>query len=204
MHNEYYGVATTHIDDYLAHYGVRGMRWGVRKAIARGDSARLRKAYMKATRKLGKLSLNANQDVQKKRWARTKAAMVEGGVTSAGLSAGLTAISNGHLSPKRRALISAAAGLAGGVGGALLNSNGFSSRRYSTDKGHAKAIAKRNAWEKEMRNTFKGTKYGGKQMKRFQKEIMRISDVKNPKQYVHGQYIRAQAEVNRLARKKRR
>lgn len=204
MYNEYYGVASTPTEDYLAHYGVRGMKWGVRKAIARGDSDRLRRNYMKAVKKLGKLSLNANQDVQRKQWARSKAAMVEGGVTSAGLSAGLTAISNSHLSPKRRALLSAAAGLAGGAGGVLLNSKGFSARRYSTDKGHAKAIAKRNSWEKEMRNAFKGTKYGGKQQRQFQKEIMRISDVKDPKRYVHGQYVRARAEANRLVRKKRR
>ena len=26
--NEYYGVATTPTSDFLAHYGVQGMKWG--------------------------------------------------------------------------------------------------------------------------------------------------------------------------------
>lgn len=31
--NEYYGIASTPTEDFLAHYGVKGMKWGVRKAI---------------------------------------------------------------------------------------------------------------------------------------------------------------------------
>ena len=123
--------------------------------------------------------------------------MAQGGTVSAGLSAGLTAAANKHLSLKNRALISAAAGLAGGIGGTLLNSKGASSRYYSTDKGHAKAIAKRNAWEKEMRNAFKGTQYGKKQQRQFQKEIMKISDAKDPRKYALKQYNQARADANR-------
>lgn len=29
--NEYYGIASTPTDDFLAHYGIKGMKWGVRK-----------------------------------------------------------------------------------------------------------------------------------------------------------------------------
>lgn len=33
--NEYYGIASTPTDDFLAHYGIKGMKWGVRKAISK-------------------------------------------------------------------------------------------------------------------------------------------------------------------------
>lgn len=33
--NEYYGASTTSTEDFLAHYGVKGMKWGVRKMIDR-------------------------------------------------------------------------------------------------------------------------------------------------------------------------
>ena len=36
---EYYAVERS--PEYLAHYGIRGMKWGVRKAIASGNSRRL-------------------------------------------------------------------------------------------------------------------------------------------------------------------
>ena len=33
--SEYYGAPTTPMDDYLAHYGVKGMKWGVRRYLNR-------------------------------------------------------------------------------------------------------------------------------------------------------------------------
>ena len=98
---EYYAVERS--PEYLAHYGVRGMKWGVRKAIKRGDNARLSKAYQKAVKKLGKLSLNANQGVQKKIYSNAKRNMAVGAVSSAGISAGLTAAANNHTSIANRA-----------------------------------------------------------------------------------------------------
>ena len=50
--NEYYGIATTPMDDYLAHYGVRGMKWGVRRAIKSGNEKLLDKHYKKESRKI--------------------------------------------------------------------------------------------------------------------------------------------------------
>lgn len=55
MDNEYYGAASTPTSDFLAHYGVKGMKWGVRKAVASGNARKLSKAYNKAAKKLQKL-----------------------------------------------------------------------------------------------------------------------------------------------------
>lgn len=55
---EYYGVTRT--SEYLMHYGVRGMRWGVRKAIERGNDRALSRQYLKARKKLERLQARAN------------------------------------------------------------------------------------------------------------------------------------------------
>ena len=52
--SEYYAVQRTG-DNSLAHYGVTGMKWGVRKAISRGNKAALGRQFRKAEKKLAKL-----------------------------------------------------------------------------------------------------------------------------------------------------
>lgn len=86
MENEYYGVASTPMDDYLAHYGVKGMRWGVRKAIASGNVRRLGRQYAKAQKKLVKLEKRAaNSSKYAKRAAKLGAgAAVAGGLAAVG------------------------------------------------------------------------------------------------------------------------
>lgn len=49
----YYAVERS--TDHLAHYGVKGMRWGVRRALATGNSKALDRHYRKAAKKLAKL-----------------------------------------------------------------------------------------------------------------------------------------------------
>lgn len=50
---QYYAIERS--SDYLAHYGVRGMKWGVRKALDRiGGNFRRSKQYMDAHKKLQK------------------------------------------------------------------------------------------------------------------------------------------------------
>lgn len=83
MDNEYFGVATTPMDNYLAHYGVRGMKWGVRKAIASGNKARLGRQYAKAQKKLAKLEKQASNS---KKYAR-RAAALGAGAAVAGVAA---------------------------------------------------------------------------------------------------------------------
>ena len=51
--SEYYAVVRS--TDHLAHYGVKGMKWGVRKAIAKGDTRALDRHFRRAVRKLAKL-----------------------------------------------------------------------------------------------------------------------------------------------------
>lgn len=49
----YYAIVRS--GDHLAHYGVKGMKWGVRKAIATGNERALDRHFRKAARKLKKL-----------------------------------------------------------------------------------------------------------------------------------------------------
>lgn len=52
--NEYYAVVRS--TDHLAHYGVKGMKWGVRRALAKGNQRALDRQFRKAARKLKKLT----------------------------------------------------------------------------------------------------------------------------------------------------
>ena len=97
MTNEYYGTATTPTEDFLAHYGVRGMKWGVRKALMKGNEKRLARNFAKAEKKLAKLQKRAKSgDQYKKRAALLGAgAAAAGGLAIAGtkgISAGLKAL----------------------------------------------------------------------------------------------------------------
>ena len=86
---EYYAIERT--PEYLMHYGIRGMKWGVRKAIARGDSRALGKQYAKAQKKLAKLSAKADIQTQSKIAKKYgKIAKISGGIgaSAAGLHIG--------------------------------------------------------------------------------------------------------------------
>lgn len=75
----YYGVTRT--DEYLAHYGIKGMKWGVRKAIESSNSARLGRQYRKAQKKLAKLEARANNG---KKYAKRAAALGAGAAAAGG------------------------------------------------------------------------------------------------------------------------
>lgn len=199
---QYYAVERS--SEYLAHYGVRGMRWGIRRAIKSGNREALRKQYLKATTKLGKLSLNANRGVQERNFKAARARVISGATASGALSGGLTAITNSHLPIKKRLALSGAAAVAGASAGAILNSKGLSSGFRISDRGHARAIEKRNKWRRDMESAFKGTPYGGKKMRKFHQQITAISDQKDPNAYVSKQYRKAVTEASQARRRKRK
>lgn len=84
MYNNNYMYAIERNDKYLAHYGIRGMKWGVRKAIASGNSAKLSRQYAKASKKLAKLEKRA---ANSKKYARRAALMGAGAAAAGGLAA---------------------------------------------------------------------------------------------------------------------
>lgn len=84
MYNNDYMYAIERNEEYLAHYGIRGMKWGVRKAIASGNSARLGRQYAKAQKKLAKLEKQAGKS---KKYARRAALMGAGAAAAGGLAA---------------------------------------------------------------------------------------------------------------------
>lgn len=83
MTNEYYGAATTPTEDFLAHYGIKGMKWGVRKAIQSGNEKRLARQYAKAEKKLAKLQKRADSG---KKYAKRAAALGVGAATAGALA----------------------------------------------------------------------------------------------------------------------
>lgn len=238
--SKYYAIIRS--TDHLAHYGIKGMKWGVRKAIDSGNSKKLDRQYHKAKKKLEKLNSRADVDVQRiaasKHKARAIAALglaTGGGVVPMILNnkrarAEVNAAKNayggfGHnypggvssFSPRRKKIVGegkgiyihgnglgtgpvgtadsiagAHAALNGGGKAASTGSNPFVTRdrvakaitaagagiaayqtgkaiaakRRTTAEGHAKAIAKRNEFRKEMNKAFAGTKYDSNNRKR--------------------------------------
>ena len=84
MNNEYYGSASTPTEDFLAHYGVKGMKWGVRKAVSSGNDKALGRQYRKASKKLAKLEKRATSG---KKYAKRAAALGVGAAAAGGLAA---------------------------------------------------------------------------------------------------------------------
>lgn len=91
----YYAVERS--SNSLSHYGVKGMKWGVRKALKKTGERKnrsLAKQYKKAAKKLAKLDSRADIEVQKQRAGKmNKIAKVSGKVGLAGV--GLVAAGGG-------------------------------------------------------------------------------------------------------------
>ncbi len=229
---EYYAVIRS--KDSIAHYGVQGMKWGVRKAVKSGSDRSLNRQYKKAAKKLAKLTDRTNAKKQyaayKKhtRNARIAAGIGIVGATIAGLEGRDRLVANRKLSTapgqstaspfrkkkivpggkgverkgkglleeklggpttaqsvyrkhgafvsnninamlewakkykansNRRFAISSAVAAAGLGTAAYQKAKAIAAKRRITAKGHAKAVAERNAWKKQMQTAFKGTKY---------------------------------------------
>ena len=220
----YYAVERS--TNYLTHYGVKGMHWGVRRAIQRGSDKKLSAQYRKAEKKLNKLSAKADIATQKAAIKKhNRRAAIAAGVGLAGLGAltgnklaakklaedAITMLPLNKKSARQKRIIGDGKGIyktgeglgTGPVGdrgsekilvngGKVNKPNGFRSidkltkgitvaglgtavyqggkalaaKYRTTGKGHAKAIAKRDSWKREIQNTFKGTKYDASKRRR--------------------------------------
>lgn len=258
--SEYYAVHRS--EDHLQHYGVKGMKWGVRKALASGDSRKLNRQYRKAQKKLDKLNKRANISLQKEAVKKhNRRALAALGVSAAGMA--LVTETNSIakdllkklIKPSKPAEITSPLfenkpsarkkwtpgmskpifkkgdGIGGGPVGNMLGNNdklpvngtpvvpkpttpkpivfqnkntslsnpfiladrigtaatlgGIGAAAYqkgraiaakyrTTAKGHANAVAKRDAWKKEMRSAFKGTVYDASGSVRKKKSRVRV------------------------------
>ena len=155
---EYYAVERS--SEYLAHYGVKGMRWGVRKAVERGDAKRLAKHYKKANKKLLKLQRKADV-VNNLRMRGDSATSILGSTVplAGGIGLPIMAKATGHKLNGGELALAGFNGLAGAsLLGLGLHDAIFGSKR-STAKGHTKAVKKAKNWQSEMKKAFKGSVY---------------------------------------------
>lgn len=171
MKQHYYGIQRS--SEYLAHYGVKGMKWGVRKAIEKGDSKALKRHYDKASKKLNKLRENANLPYQYKE-RLSNAALAGIGALGTGASALGASASSGRTKTN---LIGTGALSAGVLG--LGTAKTIKAHYRTGTKGHNKAVKSVNNWQNEMREAFKGTKYENN--KRPYKDEYSIVDYSNYK-----------------------
>ena len=205
---QYYAVERS--SEYLAHYGVRGMKWGVRKAIERGSDKKLWRQYKKAHKKLNKLSRDADPSVQRRKeidyeYSARKARNIGRiglGATAVGLGVGFgyspihrtkyeklnraadevaryPGISGSKklleiqdrqadLVRKQEILNRSMEGLsAAGAGAALAGYGAYGvnkmlakrAKKRQSGYGQKMAALKRDTWKREMKKSFKGTKY---------------------------------------------
>lgn len=155
---KYYGVQRS--GEYLAHYGVKGMKWGVRKAIESGNTARLGRHYAKAQAKLRRLNARADLNTVKQLKKGMGRDAVRDIATSALASGGMTyGLNSGVDKATRLKYAGAAAGLGALASGISYGVAGAQLHHLASKKGHAKAVQKRDKWQQEMNQTFKGTVY---------------------------------------------
>lgn len=161
---QYYGVNRS--DDYLAHYGVKGMKWGVRKAIERHDNAAYLRQYSKAQKKLKTLKEHTNRKAQKEEAigrAATGAlgigAGALGGLASYGVVKGQLAAQRALFPNDEYRMIMHPIGLYGMTGAALGGGLGLLGASIpaayrATKMGNKHAVKKYNKFKSEMNKTF--------------------------------------------------
>lgn len=175
----YYAIERN--EKYLAHYGIKGMHWGVRKAKESGNERALDRHWRRATRKQKRLNKKADWAHQKKN-LELGTRLATTGTMTGGLVGGSL---SGQLFPKnigRAVALSTAGGLVGAVPGYIINRR---AHKRMLPEGHQKALSDSRAWTKEMNRAFSGTKYQGK-AKKFQDTYLMSRRVYDPKEAKRG------------------
>lgn len=149
--SEYYAVHRS--GDSLAHYGIKGMRWGVRKAIQSGNDKALSKQFKKAQKKLAKLEKRGNSG--KKYTSRAvklaAASAAAGGLAVAGtkgVAKGLKAAGSaiGRAGHKHLGVGTGARRVAGSVNTGLTNA-GKAVEKWGNSKTHLNFITRNGGKE---------------------------------------------------------
>ena len=158
---KYYGIERS--SEHLTHYGVKGMKWGVRKAIESGNTRALAKHWAKAVAKRNALAERA------KTGKGIQARRIGQGALASGLISGIGTYALNRasgVSPVTSGIYAGGAALGGAIGGGLLNAGKPSPMEMS------RAKMDHDDWVHAMKSAFKGTKYAGK--------IKKGSQVKQP------------------------
>lgn len=82
----YYAIERS--GEYLSHYGIKGMRWRVRKAIRKGNERAYKRQYRKAAKHLEKLEKQANNGAKYARKAMQKGVGLAGSFGTVALGVG--------------------------------------------------------------------------------------------------------------------
>lgn len=174
---QYYGV--TRSDNYLAHYGIKGMRWGVRKAQKNNNINLMYNTYRASQRQLNKLNDRANLAIQNKRKSAYEKLAAIGAGLGTGYSFGtLSALRNvPFMSPKLK-LAAISSAVAAPVLLAAPGVIGYKrAHKRMLPEGHKKAMEDSKNWANEMNKTFKNTVYGSK-ARPFTNDTYTVSSVK--------------------------
>lgn len=157
---EYYAVQRS--SEYLMHYGIKGMRWGVRRAKERNNRQALQKHWNKANTKLSILKDKANRKLQKE---NAKTNLVAGpALMGLGAAGGLASygIVRGQYATKSPLVLyptglMGSSALTAGLGAGVTGS-GIASAIRATKRGNLRAKEKYDRFQKEMNQAFKGVK----------------------------------------------
>ena len=133
MNNNDFMYAVERSPEYLAHYGVRGMKWGVRKALEKGNMARLSYHYNKAQKKLAKLEKRA---AKTGKYAK-RAALLGAGAAAAG---GLAVAGTSGISTFMKNNAKYAGKASKGIGKAMVKGGQLMSRIPGANKAAGKVI----------------------------------------------------------------